>query len=78
MRARSGAIYAAPYAENAAFNPSLPPLQGALSLMALAGEAFEEIAEAVLAATDDLHSEQTRMLVATLGCGLRIVRARNS
>ncbi|MFJ5340171.1 cytidine deaminase [Pectobacterium sp. CHL-2024] len=34
----SGNVYTGRYAENAAFNPSLPPLQVALNLMNLAGE----------------------------------------
>jgi cytidine deaminase len=78
IRCASGGIYAAPYAENAAFNPSLPPLQGALALAALAGEPLE-LREAVLVCIDDLHVAATEMLLRTLGfAGLKVIRARNS
>ena len=49
IRSRRGNIYRGSYIENAAFNPSLPPLQVALVAMALANEDFGEIAEVVLA-----------------------------
>lgn len=43
-----GRIYAGRYAENAAFNPSLPPLQSALILMNMMGGNIHEIQRAVL------------------------------
>ncbi len=49
IRSRRGSIYRGSYIENAAFNPSLPPLQVALVAMALAKEDFGDIAEVVLA-----------------------------
>ena len=49
IRSRGGKIYIGSYIENAAFNPSLPPLQVALVAMALANENFGDIAEVVLA-----------------------------
>jgi cytidine deaminase len=49
IRSRRGNVYRGSYIENAAFNPSLPPLQVALAAMALANEDFSEIAEVVLA-----------------------------
>jgi cytidine deaminase len=49
IRSRRGNIYRGSYIENAAFNPSLPPLQVALVAMAMANEDFSDIAEAVLA-----------------------------
>jgi cytidine deaminase len=48
IRSRRGNVYRGSYIENAAFNPSLPPLQVALIAMALANEDFNEIAEVVL------------------------------
>lgn len=48
IRSRRGNVYRGSYIENAAFNPSLPPLQVALAAMALANEDFSEIAEVVL------------------------------
>jgi len=49
IRSRRGNVYRGSYIENAAFNPSMPPLQVALVAMALANEAFSDIAEVVLA-----------------------------
>jgi len=49
IRSRSGRIYRGSYIENAAFNPSLPPLQVALVAMAMANEDFGDIEEVVLA-----------------------------
>jgi cytidine deaminase len=48
IRTRRGSVYRGSYIENAAFNPSLPPLQVALVAMTLANEDFSEIAEVVL------------------------------
>ncbi len=49
IRSRRGNVYRGSYIENAAFNPSLPPLQVALVAMAMANEDFSDIAEVVLA-----------------------------
>jgi cytidine deaminase len=49
IRSRRGNVYRGSYIENAAFNPSLPPLQVALVSMSLANEDFSDIAEVVLA-----------------------------
>lgn len=43
-----GQVYLGAYAENAAFNPSLPPLQVALIQLLLAGETFDSIRAAAL------------------------------
>ncbi|NVC93238.1 cytidine deaminase [Vibrio natriegens] len=43
-----GRIFQGAYAENAAFNPSLPPLQVALIQVLLAGETFDKIKAAAL------------------------------
>jgi len=48
IRSRRGNVYRGSYIENAAFNPSFPPLQVALVQMALANEDFGDIAEVVL------------------------------
>lgn len=48
IKMKSGKIYQGSYAENAAFNPSLPPLQVALSQILLAGHSFEQIESATL------------------------------
>ncbi|WCE30999.1 cytidine deaminase [Vibrio sp. SCSIO 43137] len=44
-----GSVYRGAYAENAAFNPSLPPLQVALIQIMVAGKSFEQIKSAALA-----------------------------
>lgn len=70
LESRSGKIYAGRYAENAAFNPSLPPLQSALILMNMAGEG-QAIQRAVLAESSQailLQLEATRATLAVLGC----------
>lgn len=43
-----GRVFQGAYAENAAFNPSLPPLQVALIQVLLAGETFDKIKTAAL------------------------------
>ncbi|WP_086984396.1 cytidine deaminase [Vibrio aphrogenes] len=48
LQTQAGDIFAGSYAENAAFNPSLPPLQVAINLLLLAGEKLEHITSAVL------------------------------
>ena len=48
LRTADGSIYEGRYAENAAFNPSLSPLQGALISLALAGGSYDAIDDAVL------------------------------
>ncbi|MGC9422468.1 cytidine deaminase [Vibrio sp.] len=48
LRTTSGREFSGAYAENAAFNPSLPPLQVALIQLRMAKEAFEHICAAAL------------------------------
>jgi cytidine deaminase len=62
-------VYRGSYIENAAFNPSLPPLQVALVAMALAKEEFSAIAEVVLAEAANNSISQlsaTKSLVAAI------------
>lgn len=66
-----GNIYTGRYAENAAFNPSLPPLQAALNLMNLAGEKRTEIARAVIVERRRAaigQWETSRFILTELGC----------
>ncbi len=49
LKLADGSIYLGSYAENAAFNPSLPPLQVALAQILMAGKSFEQIDTAALA-----------------------------
>ncbi|MGC9493415.1 cytidine deaminase [Vibrio genomosp. F10] len=48
LRLTSGKVYSGAYAENAAFNPSLPPLQVAIIQLLLDGESINDIASAAL------------------------------
>ena len=71
LQTRSGDIYAGRYAENAAYNPTLPPLQSALILLNLKGGNCAEIQRAVLAESEDaalLQRSATRATLAALGC----------
>lgn len=68
---RDGKIIAGSYAENAAFNPSLPPLQAALNLLSLSGYEYGDIQRAVLAERADAPLTQWDATAATLkalGC----------
>jgi len=79
LRSRSGRIASGAYAENAAFNPSMSPLEVALSRLNLAGEAFDAIDDAVLVHVDSLHVNATRVVLnAVTKAPLRLVQARNS
>lgn len=79
LRTNDGMVAAGAYAENAAFNPSMSPLEVALSRLNLAGGAFDAIAEAVLVSVDGMHDEATRLVLRSV-CDVtpRLVRARNS
>ncbi len=64
LECKDGRIFSGSYAENAAFNPTLPPLQGALILLNLKGYDYPDIQRAVLA-------EKSRCAVDSVGCHLR-------
>jgi cytidine deaminase len=77
LRTAGGAIVTGAYAENAAFNPSMSPLEVALSQLNLQGVAFEEIADAVLVQVGGLHTSATAaVLAAVCDAPLRVVQAR--
>lgn len=64
-------IFAGSYAENAAFNPSLPPLQAALIMLNLSGYDVSQIQRAALAEAPDARLIQRQATFATLqalGC----------
>ncbi len=52
LRASDGKTYIGPYGENAAFNPSISPLEVALSALNLAGGNWNQIEEVVLVQTE--------------------------
>ncbi|RLM25753.1 cytidine deaminase [Brenneria alni] len=67
----NGNIYTGRYAENAAFNPSLPPLQVALNLLNLAGEKHTAIRRATVVERRNAtirQWEMSRLLLTELGC----------
>lgn len=67
----TGAMATGRYAENAAFNPSLPPLQAALIALNMQGEDITKIERAVLAEVKDGMVSQyaaTQATLAALGC----------
>ena len=71
LELREGKIISGSYAENAAFNPSLPPLQAALNLLSLSGYEYADIQRAALAELNDAALTQWDATVATLkalGC----------
>jgi cytidine deaminase len=76
IRARSGRIFKGAYIENAAYNPSLPPLQTALSALVLAGADFSEISEVVLAETGGAPISQKSVAEAILGTIAPAVKLR--
>ncbi|WHT00115.1 MAG: cytidine deaminase [Pantoea stewartii] len=71
VQTASGRIFSGRYAENAAFNPSLPPLQAALILLNMAGESCEAIQVAALAQPRQPALDQysaTQATLRALGC----------
>ncbi|ATM96541.1 cytidine deaminase [Yersinia frederiksenii] len=71
LEAADGSLYTGRYAENAAFNPSLPPLQAALILANLSGKDCGAIRRAVLVEGRKPMLTQwdaTQSTLAALGC----------
>ena len=69
VRLANGHVFAAPYLESVAFNPSLSPLQNVLVMMRLWQQPWQTIEEAVLVEKASLGSQMpmSRALLATLG-----------
>ena len=69
------AIYTGRYAENAAYNPTLPPLQVAINLLRMSGHDTSEVTRSVLCCTrHGGHEAMTRALWDEVGkCELEIV-----
>ena len=79
LRTAGQRVFTGAYAENAAFNPSMSPLEVALSRLNLAGESFDAIEDAVLVHVDSMHTEATRVVLKAVSkATLRLVQARNS
>lgn len=66
IRVRSGRIYQGSYIENAAYNPSLPPLQTALAALIVAGDAYSTISEVALVEADGAPISQKSVTGAVL------------
>lgn len=68
LQCADGRLFGGSYAENAAFNPSLPPLQTALNLLRLSGYRDADITAAALACTEHGgHREHTHNLWTHIG-----------
>lgn len=80
LRTTQGSTFIGPYAENAAFNPSMSPLEVALSALNLAGGDWSQIAEVALVQTaPSLHESATRTVLSAISSApLRIIIARAS
>lgn len=71
LELRNGVQFCGSYAENAAFNPTLPPLQGALNLLSLNGYDYVDIQRAILAERPDaplIQWDATAATLKALGC----------
>ncbi|AIP94501.1 cytidine deaminase [Salmonella enterica] len=71
LECKDGRIFTGSYAENAAFNPTLPPLQGALNLLSLHGYDYPDIQRAILAEKGDaalIQWDATAATLKALGC----------
>lgn len=66
LETTDGNIFTGSYAENAAFNPSLPPLQAALNVLSLSGYEYHDIKRAVLAERSHAPLLQWQATSATL------------
>ena len=70
LQTPGGSLFCGRYAENAAFNPSLPPLQSALILLRMAGYAPEDIQAAALVESQQgqiSHLAASQALLAAYG-----------
>lgn len=71
VQLKDASLFTGRYAENAAFNPSLPPLQAALIMVNLAGKDIHAIEQAVLVEKQDATVQQwctTENTLHALGC----------
>jgi cytidine deaminase len=76
LRTNDGTIVSGAYAENAAFNPSMSPLEVALSMLNLRGYAWSDIAEAALVETSAMHANATKTVLAAISkASLRVIQA---
>jgi cytidine deaminase len=62
-----GRIHSGPYAENAAFNPSMSPMEAALAQLNICGQRYKEIRRAVLVEAQDSPCSQVDVTRNVLG-----------
>ena len=79
----SGRVYKGSYIENAAFNPSLPPLQTALAALIVAGEDYSAISRVTLVEVGGAAISQKSVAEATLSAvapktNLRVLTAEKT
>ena len=67
IETKQGGVYKGSYIENAAFNPSLSPLQTALVQLIMAGEDYSAITRVVLVEIEDAKISQASVTKAVLG-----------
>ncbi|WP_448189615.1 cytidine deaminase [Azospirillum sp. sgz301742] len=67
LRTADGAVFQGRYAENAAFNPGMAPLQAAVAQFVLSGRRIEEVTAAALVEhpAKSSHADATRTLLAS-------------
>jgi cytidine deaminase len=73
---RLGHTYKGAYIENAAYNPSLPPLQTALVALITAGESYSAISEVVLVEEEGAPISQKSAAEAVLSAIAPAVKLR--
>jgi cytidine deaminase len=73
---RPGRVYQGAYIENAAYNPSLPPLQTALVALIVAGESYSAISEVVLVEVEGAPISQKSVAGAVLSAIAPAVKLR--
>lgn len=73
---RDGKAFSGPYLENAAFHPSLSPLQAAVVAAVLGGTAVVDITEAAIVQLDDSkidHAAAARSVLERLAPGITVL-----
>jgi len=81
FRLKDGKILAGSYVENAAYNPSLPPIIAAIDRLRFSGASYADISEAALAELEGAKISQegvTRLILQSIAPGvqLRVVKLR--
>jgi cytidine deaminase len=79
LRTQDGTIVTGSYAENAAFNPSMSPLEVALSMLNLRGGSWSDITEAALVQSGEMHANATKTVLHAISkAPLRVIAATHA